>query len=197
MTSSSERRIVAECSVSIDGYSSGPSGTEHDTWLYQHAMTEASAEHFEGVWRGCSSALVGRTNYVGFHSVWPGITRDPATDPRTRDLGEWLASVDKAVVSTTLTEAAWEHSRIFTDVQTAVATLRSEPGRDILVLNSATLIQSLLAEDLVDDLKLTVVPVLLGGGLRLLPEGVASEWSLVASTAMSHGALAAHYRRAR
>ncbi|MGJ6969303.1 dihydrofolate reductase family protein [Streptosporangium sp. G11] len=197
MNTSHARRIVAQCGVSIDGYSSGPDGPEHDTWLYGHAATEASAEHFEGLWRGCSSALVGRTNYVGFHSVWPGITRDPATDPRTRELGRWLDSVDKAVVSTTLTEAPWENSRIFTDLSTAVATLRSEPGRDILVLNSATVIQSLLAADLVDDLRLSVLPVLLGGGLRLLPEGVSSGWSLVSSTAMAHGAIAVHYRRSR
>lgn len=193
----SERRIVAECSVSIDGYSSGPDGPAHDTWLYEHAMTEASAEYYEGVWRGCSSALVGRLNYVGFHSVWPGITNDPATDPRTRELGQWLESVDKAVVSTTLTEAAWANSRIFTDLRTAVTTLRSEPGRDILVLNSATVIQALLAEDQLDDLRLTVVPALLGGGLRLLPEGPSSTWSLVSSTVMSHGAVALHYRRTR
>ncbi len=197
MTTSNHRRIITEFSVSIDGYSAGPDGPTHDTWLYDHAMTDAAAENYEGVWRGCSSALVGRTNYIGFHSVWPGITRDPATDPRTRELGQWLESVDKAVVSTTLTEATWENSRIFTDLTTAVTTLRSEPGRDILVLNSATVIQSLLADDLVDDLRLTVVPVILGGGLRLLPQGVSSAWSVVSSNAMSHGAIAVHYRRAR
>lgn len=166
-------------------------------WLYRHAMTEASAENYEGIWRGCSSALVGRTNYLGFHAVWPGITADPQTDARTRDLGQWLESVDKAVVSTTLTEAVWANSRIFSDHTSAVRALRSEPGRDILVLNSATLIQSLLADDLVDDLRLTLVPVLLGGGLRLLPDGVSSDWSLVTSTAMDDGAIAVHYRRSR
>jgi dihydrofolate reductase len=197
MTPSNDRRVVAECSISIDGYSSGPGGAAQDTWLYQHAMTEASAEHYEGIWRGCSSALVGRTNYLGFHAVWPGITRDSATDARTRALGEWLESVDKAVVSTTLTEPAWDNSRVFPDHTTAVRTLRSEPGRDILVLNSATLIRSLLTDDLVDDLRLTVIPVLLGGGLRLLPDGVTSDWSLVTSTTMSDGAVSAHYRRSR
>lgn len=192
MTTSGERRVVAECSVSIDGYSSGPGGPEHDGWLYQHAMQEATAELYEGIWRGSSSAIVGRGNYLGFHSVWPGITSDPATDDRTRDLGQWLESVDKAVVSTTLTEAAWANSRIFPDPATAVSTLRSEPGRDILVLNSASVVSALLADDLVDDLRLSVVPVLLGGGLRLLPDGVSSDWSLVSSTAMSHGAVALH-----
>jgi len=160
-------------------------------------MKPATGEYFEGIWRGCSTTLMGRNNYVGFHSVWPGITEDPATDPRTRDLGGWLCSVEKGVVSTTLaeSEATWENSRVFRDAGDAVATLKAEPGRDILVLNSAQLIQSLLAADLVDDLRLTVVPVLLGGGLRLLPDGVSGGWDLASSTTLPDGALGLHYRR--
>jgi dihydrofolate reductase len=193
----SERRVMSWCTVSIDGYSSGPGGPQHDTWLYEHAMRPATGEFFEGIWRGCSTALLGRSNYTGFHSVWPGITEDPATDPRTRDLGHWLCAVEKCVVSTTLpeAEATWENTRVFRDAGTAVATLKAEPGRDILVLNSATLIQSLLAAGLVDDLRLAVVPVLLGGGLRLLPDGVSGAWDLVSSTTLPDGALGLHYQR--
>lgn len=193
----SERRVMAWCTVSIDGYSSGPGGPEHDTWLYEHVMRPATGEYFEGIWRGCSTALLGRNNYVGFHFVWPGITEDPATDPRTRDLGRWLCSVEKGVVSTTLpeSEATWENTRVFRDPGEAVAALKAEPGRDILVLNSATLIQSMLAAGLVDDLRLAVVPVLLGGGLRLLPDGVSGGWDLVSSTTLPDGALGLHYQR--
>lgn len=193
----SERRVMAWCTVSIDGYSSGPRGPEHDTWLYEHVMRPATGEYFEGIWRGCSTALMGRNNYVGFHAVWPGITEDPATDPRTRDLGRWLCSVEKGVVSTTLPEpeATWGNTRVFRDAGKAVATLKAEPGRDILVLNSAKLIQSMLAAGLVDDLRLAVVPVLLGGGLRLLPDGVSGAWDLASSTTLPDGALGVHYQR--
>jgi len=188
---------MVHCSVSIDGYSSGPGGPEHDTWLHEHALLPATGEYFEGIWRGCSTALMGRINHVGFHGVWPGITDDPATDPRSRDLGRWLCSVEKGVVSTTLpeSEATWEDTRVFRDAGEAVATLKPEPGRDILVLNSAKLIQSMLAADLVDDLRLSVVPVLLGGGLRLLPDGVSGAWDLVSSTTLPDGALGVHYQR--
>jgi dihydrofolate reductase len=193
----SERRVMAWCNVSIDGYTSGPAGPQHDTWLYEHAMRPATAEYFEGIWRGCSTALMGRNNYLGFHSVWPGITEDPATDPRTRDLGRWLCSVEKGVVSATLpeSEATWENTRVFRDPGTAVAALAAEPGRDILVLNSAQLIRSMLTAGLIDDLRLTVVPVLLGGGLRLLPDGVSGAWDLVSSATLPGGALGVHYRR--
>jgi dihydrofolate reductase len=160
-------------------------------------MRPATTEYFEGIWRGCSTALLGRNNYLGFRAVWPGITEDPATGPRTRDLGRWLGSVEKGVVSTTLPEqeATWENSRVFRDARAAAATLKAEPGRDILVLNSAALIQSMLAAGLVDDLRLAVVPVLLGGGLRLLPDGVSAAWDLVSSTTLPDGALAVHYQR--
>ena len=193
----SERRVMTWCTVSIDGYSSGPEGFEHDTWLYEHVGRPATGEYFEGIWRGCSTALMGRNNYLGFHSVWPGITQDPATDPRTRDLGRWLCSVEKGVVSTTLpqSEATWENTRVFKDPGTAVAALKAEPGRDILVLNSAQLIQSMLAAGLVDDLRLAFVPVLLGGGRRLLPDGVSGAWDLVSSTTLPDGALGVHYQR--
>lgn len=195
MTETPERRIVAQCAVSIDGYSSGPEGPAHDAWLHQHAMNASTSEYFEGIWRGCSSALVGRNNYEGFHAVWPGITRDPASGPRTRALGQWLEEVDKAVVSTTLTEATWTNSRVFKDPRTAVETLRSEPGTNVLVLNSASVIQSLIRENLLDDLRLSVVPVMLGGGLRLLPEGIQSQWTLVSTTVLPHGSVSLHYRR--
>ena len=68
-------------------------------------------------------------------------------------------------------------------------------GRNNLVLNSATLIQSMLAAGLVDDLRLAVVPVLLGGGLRLLPGGVSGTWDLASSTTLPDGALGLHYQR--
>ena len=98
--------------------------------MYEQVMRPATSEYFEDIWRGCDTALLGR----------------------------WLCSVEKGVVSATLPEqeATWENTRVFRDAGQAVATLRAEPGRDILVLNSATLIQSMLTADLVDDLRLAV-----------------------------------------
>jgi dihydrofolate reductase len=194
----SDRRVIAHCTISLDGYSSGPGGPEHDDWLHEHALRPKTAEYFEGIWRGCDAAMLGRTNYLGFHSVWPGIAEDPDTDVRTRDLAHWLCSVEKAVVSTTLpqAEATWANSRVFRSPADAVDRLRAEPGRDILVLNSAQLIGTMLVDGLVDELRLVLVPVLLGGGLRLLPEGGESSWELVVSTTLPDGAVGVQYRKA-
>jgi dihydrofolate reductase len=181
----------------MDGYASGPDGPAHDAWLYQHAQRESSAAYFEGIWRGASTLLLGRTNYEGFYSVWPGITRDPATDPRTRDLGEFLDRTEKVVFSRTLQQARWEHSRIARDLESEVQALRDAPGRDILAINSASIIQALLRADLVDDLRFVIVPVLLGGGLRLFAGGLpTSLWALQQAATLADGAVGLHYSRA-
>ena len=197
MHESSRRRIVAWASVSIDGRTSGPDGPAGDTWLYAHAMQEDTSIFYEGVWRGATTALVGRTNYDGFASVWPDITRDPATDDRTRALGRWLEAVEKVVVSHH-DDLSWENSRVTHDLEAEVRALKGASGGDILVLNSASVVRQLLELDLVDDLWLAIVPVVLGDGLRLLPDGLPpSDWRLAQSTTLAHGAIGVHYRRAR
>lgn len=191
-----QRRVVAWTSVSLDGYTSGPDGPEHDSWLYEHAMKPQTTAYFESVWRGVSTALLGRTNYVGFHSVWPGITADPETDERTRALGRWLNDVEKVVFSRTLEKAEWNNSRISDDLEGTVRELKAQDGGDIMIVNSVSIIQQLLAADLVDDLRFAIVPAMVGGGLRLFGEGLPeSRWALAETTALEHGAVGLHYRR--
>src|SRR5579863_635739 len=72
--SEQQRRVVAWVTISMDGYTSGPGGPAQDTWLYEHVRRASAAAHFEGIWRGASTVVVGRTNYEGFFSVWPAIT---------------------------------------------------------------------------------------------------------------------------
>ncbi|MGP4018437.1 dihydrofolate reductase family protein [Saccharopolyspora sp. 5N708] len=192
---SASRRIVAWAGVSLDGHTSGPGGPDHDTWLHEAAMHPQTAEYFEGIWRGADTILLGRTNYEGFYSVWPGITRDESTDSRTRELGRWLDATEKIVVSRTLTEAPWENSRIARDLATEVKTLREGPGRDVLVSNSASVIGELLRLDLIDDLRLFVVPVLVGGGLRLFPDGVDARFTTAGVTALANGVIGLHFTR--
>ncbi|WP_026152353.1 dihydrofolate reductase family protein [Actinopolyspora halophila] len=188
--------MVAWAGVSLDGYTSGPKGPAGDTWLHEQATHPRTAEYFEGIWRGADTILLGRTNYEGFHSVWPGITRDENTDPRTRELGRWLDATEKVVVSRTLTEAPWENSRIARDLAAEVETLRERQGRDVLVANSASVIAELLRLDLLDDLRLFMIPVLVGGGLRLFPDGVDARFTTAGVTALANGVVGLHFTRA-
>jgi dihydrofolate reductase len=197
MTERTERRVVAWANVTMDGFTSGPGGAAQDQWLYEHAGHEQTSAYFEGIWRGADTAVLGRRNYEGFYSVWPGIARDRAMPARTRDLGAWIDDVEKVVFSQTLTDVAWSNARLATrPLEAEVKALKGAPGRDIFVMNSASIIHQLLGADLVDDLRFAIVPVLVGGGLRLLPEGVPeSRWQLAECTTLVHGAVGLHYRR--
>ena len=102
-------------------------------------------------WRawGASTALIGRTNYEGFHGYWPAVARDHESSPRGRNLGVWLDEVEKVVFCRTLTEAEWSNARIADrEPRRRGAALKAAEGRDILIVNSASIIRALLDADL-------------------------------------------------
>ena len=104
----------------------------------------------------------------------------------------------KYVASRTLTDVEWETAELLQgDVGDAVRKLKAEDGGELQVHGSAGLIQTLLKEDLVDELRLIVFPVTLGEGKRLFGEGaIPRTWKLNASKATSTGAMIASYERA-
>ena len=167
------RTVIASVTVSLDGCSAGPGGDL--TGLVEQAGSPETVAWFEGVFRGASTALMGRTNYEGFYGYWPAMARDPQSSPRGRDLAVWLDEVEKVVFSRTLTQATWSNARIAErEPAEEVTALRAAEGRDILILNSASIIRALLAADLVDEMRLILVPVVVGGGLRIFVERAAA-----------------------
>jgi dihydrofolate reductase len=103
----------------------------------------------------------------------------------------------KYVVSKTLEKPRWRNTTIIRDdVVAAVRALKAQPGKNILLDGSSQLVHTLLREDLVDELYLTLYPLTLGGGKRLFPDGVASRFTLVGSKPHPTGVIALHYARA-
>lgn len=85
---------------------------------------------------------------------------------------EWLNTMPKYVASTTLRSPEWQNSTVLEgDVAAAVADLKAQPGKNILVNGSATLVRSLLRDHLLDELRLFVHPVVVGSGERLFQDG--------------------------
>ena len=196
MNDEGSRRLIASVNVSLDGYSAGPEGENDVMWFVEH-VTDQLSSYFEGVYRGSTTALLGRKNYEGFYGVWPAITDDPASPARHRDLGTWMNEVEKVVFSNTLKEVEWQNARLAEqDLEAEVRDLKRAEGRDIVILNSASLIRQLVAADLVDELRLNLIPALTGGGLRLFEEGLPrSSWDLAAATRLATGALMLQYVR--
>ena len=193
--SGAQRKVLAWVFVSMDGYSAGPGNDVGP--LAQHAGHEQMMTYSEGIWRGVDTAVMGRTNYEGFVQYWPPVAKDPTATPRNRDLAIWLDTVEKVVFSRTIKPAEWQNARVASDLETEIRTLKAAPGRDILVLNSASIIRALLQADLLDELQLYIAPTLLGGGLRLFPDGLpSSTWQVVSVATFPTGVVGLRYGRA-
>jgi len=134
--------------------------------------------------------LLGRITYQGFAKVWPTRTGEEGAD-RMNDL-------PKYVVSTTLEKAEWNNSHVIkANVAEAVNLLNRQPGQDILVAGSATLVQTLIKENLVDEYHLLVYPVVVGKGKRLFQDGTTTVLQLVDSKTFSSGVMALIYQPAQ
>lgn len=146
-----------------------------------------------------TTVLLGRKNYQGFGGYWPVVAKDDNADARDRTFAQWLDSVEKIVFSSTLTEAPWANSRIVdSDTATVLKRLREQPGGDIIVLASVSVIKALLEADEVDRLSITLCPELVGGGARLFEDGLsASSWSLTDMSTTETGAICLLYDRIR
>jgi dihydrofolate reductase len=191
MNQQPRRRVVAQIVLSLDGRTTGPEGPYDMSWIVPHAVTDNARAMLLRMTEVCTTALLGRTNYEGFRQYWPHVALDPDADPRDRAFAEWFDKVDKVVFSTTLTEATWENSRIVNASPTSVvAELRAEPGGDIYVLSSQSIMRQLLADDQIDRLSLNLAPELVGGGQRLFDDTTpASSWAVVEQSSAGPGGI--------
>ncbi|KMS84685.1 riboflavin biosynthesis protein RibD [Streptomyces regensis] len=192
------RRVVTNMALSLDGRYAG-SDPQDMSWVMPYAVTDVARDHLTSLWESATTALLGRVNAEGFLGFWPTVIGMEGADPRDEAFAKWLVETDKVVLSSTLREAQWERTTLV-DKPTAqaVAELKATEGGDILVLSSASVIQTLLAADKVDRLALTVFPVFLGGGPRLFEDGLpAGQWRLVSQASGEHGTLALVYDRVR
>ena len=143
MTSeTSKRTVVANITLSLDGRVAGPGGDYDMGWIVPHAVTDGARDHMIKVTTPATTVLLGRKNYEGFSSYWPSVAEDEAADPRDRAFSAWLNDADKVVFSTTLQAAAWRNTRIVNNDPVAVVDeLQNQPGGDIIILASSSIIR--------------------------------------------------------
>lgn len=128
--------------------------------------------------------------------------RRPHQDPLDRSFSRWLTAVEKVVFSRTITAPTWgENTRVSDDLVGEVGRLRSAEGGDVIVLSSSSIIRALLDADLLDadlldELRITVVPEIVGAGGRLFADGrPPSSWRLLDTTTFPSGATGLHLAR--
>ncbi|MEE3851460.1 dihydrofolate reductase family protein [Gordonia sp. LSe1-13] len=128
--------------------------------------------------------LVGRQTFEDFRGYWPHQEND------TTGVTDYLNAVDKYVVSSTMTDPAWQNSTVLPgdDVPGRVRELKARDGKDIVVTGSIRLTHSLIEADLVDEYRLFVYPAVQGRGRRLFPDGTETmKISLTETKSFSHG----------
>jgi dihydrofolate reductase len=157
-------RIVVTEFVSLDGGMEDPGGAEgykHGGWTFEFNRGEGDEFKLEET-RETDALLLGRKTYEGFAAAWPS---------REGEFADKFNSMPKYVVSSTLREPEWNNSTVLDgDLAEETAKLRASTQGDIVVHGSAQLVQALIEQDLVDELRLMVYPVLLGSGKRLFAE---------------------------
>lgn len=162
------RKLVVIEFLSLDGVMQAPGGPDEDTeggfrhggWQMPYFDEVAMQKADEGM-RRTDAQLFGRRTYEIMAAFWP-------TAPEDDPFGKHLNSVRKYVASRTLKDPSWNNTTVIEgDVVEGVRKLKDEPGGDIAVLGSGELVQTLMANDLVDEYSLTVTPIVLGSGKRL------------------------------
>ena len=160
------RRLMVSEFITLDGVVEAPGGEPshpHTGWVFDYATPALEEYKLEEI-RQAGSLLLGRVTYEGFAEAWP---------PRTGPIADRLNTMPKHVVSSTLrAPLAWASSTLLSgDMATAVGGLKRGEGGPILVHGSGTLVRGLLEADLVDDLRLMLFPVSVGGGGTIYPGG--------------------------
>jgi dihydrofolate reductase len=151
------RKVILLVMVTLDGFFDGPGeGLERIDW---HHADEEWQDYSVEILSGADTLLFGRKTYEGFASFWPS---------QEGEVARLLNAIDKVVFSTTLTEATWQGTRLVREhVPEAIAELKVQSGKDILVFGSADFAATLTQHGLIDEYRIAVNPVVLGEGTPL------------------------------
>lgn len=178
------RKIVAGLMVSVDGVVEAP-----ETWTGPYFSPEIG-QLVGSLIAASDTLLLGRVTYQTFAASFAGNTSDP--------MAAQMNAFPKVVVSSTLAEAEWENSTLVRgDVAAQITRLKEQPGRNINVSGSATLLTWLLRQGLLDELDLLLFPVVVGHGKRLFAEdGAGTGLTLAHSETFSTGVVRLTYHPA-
>ena len=196
------RKLIVNEFLSMDGVAQAPGGQEEDPsegfahggWHMQFTQDERARAWVMKYVAEMGALVLGRRTYEIFAGYWPNAPEEESV------IAEPFNRLPKYVASTTLTEPlSWNNSSLLSpDVPTALRALKQEDGGDLHVVGSAQLVRGLLADDLVDELRLMIDPLVLGGGKRIFPQGgQLRRFRLVEHEFTNDGAMLTTYSRQR
>ena len=168
------RKIIVALQVSVDGFIEGPNGEldwameeDEETWKDIFEMLES-----------VDTCILGRVMYPDYEQYWLAILANPTgilpLSGKTATKNEiayarWADKIPHVVLSKTLDKVAWKTTRIVRDLE-EIRKMKQQPGKDMYVIGGATLVSSLMNLGLIDQLRLMVNPLILGGGKALFKD---------------------------
>jgi len=184
------RNIISLAHISLDGFMAGPGG-DIDFVVFNDELADHTYPLFESV----DLAVYGRVTYEMMEGYWPKAGDAPDADAHTKSHARWYAGVNKIVTSRTLAASQKPNVRVVgDDVVSALRAEKQKAGGDIMIFGSPTLTRALAAADVVDEWRLTLQPVILGGGLPLFGErGKRTQLELRSAKTFATGVIAVHY----
>jgi dihydrofolate reductase len=191
------RKLIVSEFITLDGVIQAPGGADEDrdggfahgawTMPYWH---DDIGKLLVSVLKTTDALLLGRRTYVGHADAFEPL-------PPGDFFGDVMNAPAKYVVSKTLEKPRWRNTTVIRgDVVQAVRALKDQPGKSILCDGSSQLVHTLLANDLVDELRLLLYPIAVGGGKRLFTDGVLTRFKLLEATPYPSGVVGLHYTRA-
>jgi dihydrofolate reductase len=156
------RKVIVSNLMSLDGFMAGPNG-ELDWFVVDKEFDAYARELFDGV----DTLLFGRVTYELMAGFWP----TPAADAEDPFITERMNSLPKVVFSTTLEKAEWQNTRLArTNPVEEVSRLKRQPGANLMIFGSGTLLTALAPAGLIDEYRVVINPVVLGRGKPLFRE---------------------------
>lgn len=162
------RKIIVTEFMTLDGVMEDPGGgdgSKHGGWSGQYWNHEAEDFKHDELFAS-DALLLGRITYQGFAAAWPTMKDETG-------FAERMNSIPKYVVSASLKNAGWNNTKIIKDnIVNEISKLKKEPGQDITVHGSGQLVNLLMENNLVDELRLMIHPIVVGGGKQLFKDNI-------------------------
>jgi dihydrofolate reductase len=162
------RNIIVSMRVTLDGFIAGLQG-EMD-WM-EEFFDKTLANYESELQKTVDTTLFGRVTYQGFESYWPKVALDPSSPQGLAEYAHQLNAMRKLVFSKTLSRAEWNNSVLVHEiVPEEITKMKQEPGRDMVIYGSISIVQALTNLGLIDRYQLLVYPILLGSGKPLFQD---------------------------
>lgn len=185
------RKIIVTEFITLDGVMEDPGGgdgSKYGGWSGQYWSNEAEKFKHDELFAS-DAILLGRITYQGFAAAWPTMTDETG-------FAERMNSIPKYVVSTTLEKVKWNNARLLKgNLEEEISRLKQEPGQDITVHGSGQLVNSLMKHNLIDEYRLMIHPVVVGGGKRLFKDNLDTKsLSLIETQTFKSGVVVLRYK---